>query len=441
MSFPKSLIKILNKLKSEHVNARIEGSTIKFNVDLQKTNFLKISLFLYLILNKFENPYLIFINGIPFCLMPDAENHLIYNKKNGVEYQKDSVCQKCKYYRICPGWISGNLLNKRPAPVSHLPREIVFEVTNQCNLNCPICFSGKGSKELSFNRIKVLIDECAQLGIKNVRFTGGEPILYANMVDALHYAKNKHLYITVNTNATMINKKMTLALQHYVDDILISFQGFNSASEKKLTGCTADLKEKIHNIIQLKSRIAVVRLGTIITPILLNNFEKYFYLIKSLKVKNWELYRPMPAIKSEDSRVPSKDLLRLMTAIKLKKLNGADIMIANPIPFCITKDRNLSHHVLTGAEFDDGHSRLVVDVQGFLKPSYLIPKNLGSTIKEARRHPFLKKMQSLDFLPKECQNCFSLRWCKGGSRHCAKISHDSYFDCDPLMKSHTKIQL
>lgn len=437
----KALIKIIDKLKSNNVAVVLEKSNIRISVDLTKTDFSKIAPLLYLILNKFENPYLIFIDGIPCCLMRDAENHLIYKKKPNVKYQKNSTCQKCKHFNACPGWLENSKQNTRPETIPDLPREIVFEVTNKCNLDCPICFSTKGSAELPLAQIKVLIDECVQLGIKVVRFTGGEPLLYTSINEALYYAKRKDLRIIVNTNATIINSTTERALKDCADDMLISFQGFNSASEEKLTQRSMNFKEKIHNITRLNSQIKLVRLGTIISHTLINNFSKYFYLIKSLGIKNWELYRPMFDSSSKDFNITAKDLLNLMKHVKLEKLHGNDIILANPIPFCITKDTNLSHHTLSGAEFDDGHSRLMVDTQGFLKPSYFIPENLGPTIKKAWKNPFIKKIHSLDYLPQKCKDCFSLKWCKGGSRHWAHIVRGNYFDCDPLMNLGIKIQL
>jgi radical SAM protein with 4Fe4S-binding SPASM domain len=433
MQHPASLIKIINSLKHHHVDVVIEKSRINITADLAKTNFSKISPLLNILLNKFEIFYLILIDGIPYCLMPDAVNHLIYNKKTGAAYRKNKDCLRCKYCAACPGWMNDNKRNIRPPAVNDAPREIVFEVTTKCNLNCPICFRSQGPAELPLGSIKTLIDECVDLGIKIVRFTGGEPLLYNNIEEALSYAKSKNLYVIVNTNATMLTQGLTKMLTTYADDLLVSLQGFNPASEKKLTQGSVDLKTKLQNIIQLNSRTPRVRLGTIISQTLINNFSKYLHLITSLGVRHWELYRPMHNAESGDFHIEPQDFLKLMKRIRLQRLHGNDIMIANPLPFCITEDMDLSRHVLVGAEFDDGHSRLVVDTEGFLKPSYCISKNLGQTITEAWENPFLKKIHSLDYLPQQCHNCFALKWCKGGSRYWAYIAHSNYFSCDPLM--------
>ena len=93
----------------------------------------------------------------------------------------------------------------------------------------------------------------------------------------------------------------------------------------------------------------------------------------------------------------------------------------------------MGRNVLYGGQSDDGHSRLIVDVEGYLKPSYLISKNLGNTIEEAWNNPFLKKIKASDFLPLECRKCDSLELCKGGSRYWSNLTYNTYYNKDPLM--------
>lgn len=431
-----SLTKIVTTLERHAADIKTNKSVIAINVDLTKTDFSKISPLLYLLLNKFEIPYLISIKGIPFCLMPDAVHHLTDEQTPGIECQKDQICRQCKYLDRCPGWVKNAKQQQRPPAINDLPREIVFETTTRCNLHCPICFSRKNAAELPPDRIKSVIDECVESGIKIVRFTGGEPLLYNHITEALAYAKNNGRRVILNTNATLITKQDQQLLNNYVDDILISLQGFNQTSEHRLTQSKVDFQQKLHTIVQLQKVIPLVRLGTIISRTVINNFEKYCHLVNSLHIKNWELYRPMFTTNDEEYQITPADITQLMQHIKSKRQQGRDIMIANPLPFCMTDTMDLSHHVLTGAEFDDGHSRLVVDARGFLKPSYCIHENLGNTIKEAWDNPFALKMRSLDYLPDQCQQCHALRWCKGGSRHWAKIHNGSYFQPDPLMTEH-----
>ena len=435
MSAPKSLSLIINRIKKRSIPVKISRFIIKIGCPGKLSAFLKIKQLLYLLINKFENSYFIAIEGLPYCLMPDASNHMTNFKKNKATNSDNRKCLNCKFVEDCPGWPKnpGTDNNLSPSPARNLPEEIVLEITQKCNQDCRICFSRNKTNELSINKIEKIINSCCELGIKTVRFTGGEPLFYKDIATALNYAKEKKLYVILNTNATVFNEKIKKTLTNRVDNILISLQGFNKLSEYNLTKSKVDFEKKIMNIIEFNRLIPTVRVGTIISKTLLNNFFHYYYLLRRIGIKNWEIYRPMTNNNDGEFKLSKNDLLIAMNYIKEIKKSGVNLKIANPVPFCLTSDYELSSHVLLGAESDDGHRRMIFDAGGFFKPSYFINKNLGRDIESAWNNPFLKKIRSLSFLPKQCRECFYLKWCKGGSRYWAKIANQDYFSPDPLM--------
>ena len=74
-------------------------------------------------------------------------------------------------------------------------RDLRISVMDRCNFRCPYCmpretFHDKyrflGSKErLSFDEIVRLTRLFAQLGVRKLRLTGGEPLLRANLADLI----------------------------------------------------------------------------------------------------------------------------------------------------------------------------------------------------------------------------------------------------------------
>ena len=355
----------------------------------------------------------------------------------GTKYPKNKDCRQCKYEDHCPGLPVAFRTNAtlRASAIHDLPEEVVLEVTQRCNSDCRACFIQKQSREIPLAKMKKVINECARLGIKVIRLTGGETLLYSHIEKALSYAKERNLRVILNTNGTILDKKIKVILKNYVDNILVSLRGFNAPSEKWLTRSAIGFKEKIKNITDLNHLIPGSRIGTVISRTLIDNLPKYHNLIKKMGIKNWELYRPMVAHGDNEFAINRVDLLKIMYYLKEIKSEGRDIKIANPVPFCITPDLDLSSYALLGGEGEDGHKRIVFDVGGFLKPSYSINKNLGQEIEVAWLSPFLKKMRSLSYLPKKCKICFYLKWCKGGSRYWAKVINRDYFAPDPLMET------
>lgn len=411
-------------------------SFICINVKIKKISLNKIYL-LRLFLNNFEDTNFIVIRNVPYCLMPDALEHLVYKENLETSYSYDWKCQKCACYNECPGWPKEIMLKRDIAKeIKNIPREIVLEITDKCNLSCLVCQFKKNSSFsfLSYSKIKRVLDECKSLDIKAVRFTGGEPLFHPQIKDILLLAKKMGFYILLNSNGTFLNKKILKILEATVDNILISLQGYNQNSDERLTGISIDFDKKINNVKKISiSKISTVRIGTVISKTLLKNMDKYYDLLEEIKISRWELFRPIKEAPDKEYDIAKDDILFIMKKIYGFKERGIMTRIANPIPFCITKDIVLSLNTLLGAQADDGHSRIIFDVRGYLKPSYFIDFNLGATVEEAWNHEFLKRIRALKYLPPRCRKCGFSKWCKGGSRALAKSSSGSYLSADPLL--------
>lgn len=323
-----------------------------------------------------------------------------------------------------------------------LPIEVMIEVEPRCNFNCQFCFNkisfaknGRNIKEFSTAYVKKIIDGIAKAGIKIVRFTGGEPLLRKDIFELMKYAKKKGLGIYLNTNGSLVTMDVAKKLKGIVDNVLIPIEGYRRKDEKRLTEKGDSLTRKINAIKLLrKAKITVVRAGTVVIRENILNLEKLARFIFRLPIDSWELYRPISSQKSITAISGNDIKLLIHKLIKIKKRAKIPVFLANALPFCAVSDLNKANIVSRGAFFDDGHNRLAIDPRGFVKPNYFFNKNIGDpfNVLGAWNHPFMKRMRTLKYLPKDCLNCrFKLK-CRGGSRHEAKITFGSYRAPDPL---------
>ncbi len=215
--------------------------------------------------------------------------------------------------------------------------------------------------------------------------------------------------------------------------------GFESGSQRILNllkkGTTVEQNYKAASICK-KYGVKIVRAGTVATKRNIKNLEKFFRLVLKLNLDEWELYRPIPA-KNNKEFWSKKDVKILVDKlIKFRKISGRTFFIANGIPFC-SYDKNKVNSVSAGALPEDGHIRFAIDPRGFAKPHYYFEKNIGDplNILACWNHPFMKKMRNLEFVPRECKNCFFLEKCRGGSRYLAKIDYGNYLARDSLRRN------
>lgn len=393
--------------------------------------------FLYRVLNAYEKRFTVLLEGVPFCLLPDACDHIIPSTCPGRPLRLD-ICARCRLRSSCPGLETGSYfhsLSGTLSPVLEVPGEIVFEINRRCNLACSVCSSRRLEEELPLAMIKKQLAQARRLGIKNVRFTGGEPFLHPEILEMLSAARKLGFYTLVNTNATLLTPALIKKAAPLMDNVLISMQGWDAASDAAATGTAGLFAAKLRNIRLLRHRgVPVLRLGTIISSGLPATFSRYARLARALRADVWELYRPMLSVKprADDPAGVTPAVFRRLAALLEREPGGSTrILFANPVPFCLFPEKQAP--LFLGARFDDGHTRLVLDPRGFYKPSYYIQKNLGTDILRAWNSPFLRKLGAGEYLGRKCRRCvFSLR-CLGGSRFMARARNGAYCADDPWL--------
>ncbi|MBF0485616.1 MAG: radical SAM protein [Candidatus Omnitrophica bacterium] len=389
---------------------------------------------LHKLLNVYGQSYFIVIKGLPPCLFPQAHERIVYARQKGKIYRRIPSCGQCRLKRQCPGWSHDlNLPQEDIQSIADIPSEIVLEITGRCNLSCGHCTSAiQTVRQVPLRTIKTILNQAHRCRVPAVRFTGGEPLLHPDLAEILSYAKARGFYVLLNTNATLLTPSFLRLFSRSVDNVLVSLQGFDSASDQALTHSAVSFERKLQNIFLLQSYVPTMRLGTVITPLLLEHWPRYAALMKRIKPSAWELFRPMSGSARQEPPLTRKDYRELSLRVLSLKKEGINVKLANALPFCVLSNLRLSAALMLGALSDDGNSRLVWDVRGFFKPSYFIDKNLGKSVMPAWRHLFLKKLKSSAYLPKRCQECEYWSWCRGGSRAIALQGNHSFFAADPL---------
>lgn len=392
-----------------------------------------------------ESQFGVWLRNAPFCAVSkNAVDHILPPTKD-FRGEKRPSCRSCRYFNICSGFPRGYFRNygeEELLPIKDIPNEVMIEIEAKCNFQCSYCFNkvsfaknGRNLKNFSADYVKKIIKQLSKTGIRTVRFTGGEPLLRNDLIDLMSYAKEHNLYVTLNTNASLINSRMAKKLKKVVDNVLISIESCNDKEETKITGFPNALKKKKEAVNLLKQEgVAIVRVGMVITKELINKLDALENFILELPFDELEFYRPVYFMKKKSFLTPSIIEILVEKIIDWREKTDKKISIVNAVPFCAIKDLNKMNSVSEGALFEDGHSRLVIDPRDFVKPHYFIDKKIGSplNILKAWQHPFAKKMRNLDFLPKECQNCNFRFKCCGGSRYAAKLTFGSWRAPDPL---------
>jgi MoaA/NifB/PqqE/SkfB family radical SAM enzyme len=172
------------------------------------------------------------------------------------------------------GGSAGSAGAVKPAPRDHkptvpaelLPRCLYLEITDKCNMNCPMCIT-RAYREprpdplLSRSEIReLLLDPISAWGGQHFVVSGGEPMLSPILEDVLRDAAARDLNITFATNILDESLHKFNDVLKIIDDPRHGFQfSFDSVEQLEMNHIRgkdvhADVMKNVRKIAQIKDR-------------------------------------------------------------------------------------------------------------------------------------------------------------------------------------------
>lgn len=147
-----------------------------------------------------------------------------------------------------------------------------ISVTERCQLKCIYCGIGdnncKKHKELSVNDLERIVKVMANMGIKKVRLTGGEPLVREDIVDIVERISSisRIKELTMTTNAQLLKEKVSSLKKAGLSSINISLDSLSSEKYKGISGGgeISHVLESIEKVIEegilpIKINVVLVR--------------------------------------------------------------------------------------------------------------------------------------------------------------------------------------
>jgi len=88
---------------------------------------------------------------------------------------------------------------------------VVWNMTRRCNLKCIHCYAGSRDvaypDELSTEEAKAMIADLAAFGVPVILFSGGEPLMRADLPELARQATDLGIRAVISTNGTLLNEE------------------------------------------------------------------------------------------------------------------------------------------------------------------------------------------------------------------------------------------
>src|SRR5918912_1458377 len=96
------------------------------------------------------------------------------------------------------------------------PLALLAEVTHRCPLQCPYCSNPleleRASAELDTATWQRVLTEAADLGVLQVHFSGGEPLVRRDLEALVRHASRAGLYTNLITSGVLLDRPRVAAL-------------------------------------------------------------------------------------------------------------------------------------------------------------------------------------------------------------------------------------
>jgi cyclic pyranopterin phosphate synthase len=170
-------------------------------------------------------------------------------------------------------------------------REIRFLLTNLCNFKCVHCHRegviGNRNIVVTPSDITYIFDTAkSTFGWKTITLSGGEPLLFPEIIETCKLLYEKDAKITLVTNGSLLREKNCVGM--YIDRLNISLNTSIPDIYSRINGCSYDLYKLIDNIyfMRCKYKDLNIRLNCTIINGFNDLYEDIVGIIKLAKEVN-----------------------------------------------------------------------------------------------------------------------------------------------------------
>ncbi|VAW38093.1 Radical SAM domain protein [hydrothermal vent metagenome] len=190
-------------------------------------------------------------------------------------------------------WVKGEKMRWFDAPA---PESVFWEITAECNLKCLHCIVSadkKQANELSTKEALSLINQWAAMGVRDITFSGGEPLMRADFFELARAAKEKGCTIGLATNGLCVTPDIAVKLRELEAGIQVSLDGSTAEIYGGFRGNTQAFGQAVKGIDDLVAAGNEVTVGMVISK---NNVDDIPDMLDFAEARGVKYFRLIPFI-------------------------------------------------------------------------------------------------------------------------------------------------
>lgn len=316
-------------------------------------------------------------------------------------------------------------------------KEVVVELTKQCNLNCLHCGSAcpnsKPSGEFTSLEWKGLIRQLKTMGASKIVFSGGEPTLKDNFENIIAYTKGVGLKFGIITNGFAVSKNLAKTIAtNKPFAVGVSIDGLKN-THNLIRRNSESWQRAIRTISHLQELGVQVCVVTTVNTLNYQELPKLAELLHFAEIDSWQLQLAMPTgrMRSQKAKLINDLEFRIVCEFVMSfRQMYSDFNIQAADCFGFAPEGSIRSEEWQGCSA--GIASVGIDSLGNVLPCLSLQSTIQcGNVREKELKHIWESSEGFDFNRKfnpecvagECRGCISLPVCRGG---CASQSYSYY---------------
>ncbi len=268
------------------------------------------------------------------------------------------------------------LKDKRERHISY----VRISLTDRCNYRCQYCMPPEGiplmehEDILPYEDVLFLLRSFWEMGIKKVRFTGGEVFVRKGFMDFLAQAREalEEMHFTITTNGHFLEEHASRLRELRVSGVNVSLDSLNPEKFREITRC-GDLNKVLQGIDAVRRENLPVKINTVLMRGFNDNEIENLLNFAREKGVTLRFIEFMPlddSVWGKNAFCPSEEILNVLPDRSLWRLLEKDDHSAGPAEYFAHEKTGqklgiiaaVSHH------FCSSCNRLRITASGEVKP-------------------------------------------------------------------------
>jgi MoaA/NifB/PqqE/SkfB family radical SAM enzyme len=173
---------------------------------------------------------------------------------------------------------------------------INWGIYNRCPLTCIGCYNIFNDGIMSLNQCISIADKLIKYKIKELIISGGDPLLWPDIVEFCQYLSNKGILVGIDTVSYNLNQELCSKLVNNIAYVGIPLDGPNQKIIEFFRRGKQDLFQVILNSLNIASKIGVpIRLNTTVHKRNIDSLDDIAKIILNYSsIKVWSIYQWWP---------------------------------------------------------------------------------------------------------------------------------------------------